>query len=153
MTSLEKTLKHISRVNELLGECSIELIKRGVRHDASKLTDIELKPLEEMDTIIEQEGQAPFGSDEYERRRKLLKPMLDNHYANNSHHPEHYKNGINGMDLYDVLEMVCDWKAASERGEESSLNLQIAFARFNVEPQLQDVIKNHCERKGWRING
>jgi hypothetical protein len=34
----------------------------------------------------------------------------------NSHHPEHYGNrGISGMDLFDVVEMMCDWMAAARR--------------------------------------
>ena len=81
----------------------------------------------------------------------MLKPMLDHHYARNSHHPEHYENGVNGMDLFDVLEMVCDWKAASERGEESSINLKAACDRFGIDAQMQEVITNHCLRQGWKL--
>lgn len=116
MTSNEKTLRHIKRVSDLLGSFAIELIRRGEVHDASKLSEEEAKPLAEMDALIAKEGNVPFGSPEYERRRQLLGPMLDHHYANNSHHPEHYENGVAGMDLFDVVEMFADWKAASERG-------------------------------------
>ena len=151
MNSIEKTLRHIRRVNELLGQCAVEFIQRGARHDSSKFSEAELEPLKEIDALIEREGQAPFGSDEYERRRQMLKPMLDHHYARNSHHPEHYENGVNGMDLFDVLEMVCDWKAASERGEESSINLKAACDRFGIDAQMQEVITNHCLRQGWKL--
>ena len=36
----------------------------------------------------------------------------------------------NGMDLFDIVEMFFDWKAASERGEELAMNLSVAFERF-----------------------
>ena len=36
----------------------------------------------------------------------------------------------NGMDLFDIVEMFFDWKAASERGEELAMNLSVAFECF-----------------------
>ena len=43
------------------------------------------------------------------------KDGIEHHYAVNSHHPEHYEAGIAGMSLFDLIEMLVDWKAASER--------------------------------------
>lgn len=136
------TLKHVKRVNELLGEFSIELIRRGNRHDDTKFLPAELGPLEEMQKLVEAEGQAPYGSDEYKRRLEILKPMLDHHYANNSHHPEHYDLGIDGMTLFDVVEMSLDWVAASERGGEAVVGLTSSQERFNISPQLMNILKN-----------
>lgn len=148
MNSKEKTLLHIRRVTELMGESAQELIRRGAAHDASKLTDAELEPLRQMDELIARDGNVPFGSEAYERRREMLGPMLAHHYANNSHHPEHYELGVSGMCLFDVVEMVMDWKAASERGEQSSIGLEAAFDRFGIQDQLADVIRNTIERRG-----
>jgi len=136
------TRKHMQRVAVLMSEAAIEMIRRGARHDLSKLDPIELEPLQRMQDIIDAEGQAPYGSDEYKRRTKMLGPMLDNHYANNSHHPEHYADGVDGMNLFDVLEMFFDWKAASERGEESTMNIGKACERFKVSPQLEAIFRN-----------
>lgn len=143
------TRKHMQRVSELLGDTAIEFIQRGQRHDLSKLEPVELEPLQKMQDLIDAEGQAPYGSDEYKRRTALLGPMLENHYANNSHHPEHYENGINGMDLFDVLEMVMDWKAASERGDESKINVSASIERFGISEQLAEIIRNTISRKMW----
>jgi hypothetical protein len=44
-----------------------------------------------------------------------MKPAIQHHYKANSHHPEFYDNGVEGMSLFDVLEMLLDWKAATER--------------------------------------
>ena len=34
----------------------------------------------------------------------------------NRHHPEYYEDGIAGMTLVDLEEMLSDWEAASHRG-------------------------------------
>lgn len=136
------TLKHIKRVNELLTMCAMELLMRGVVHDDSKFDPEELGPLQEMQELTEREGQAPYGSEEYERRRQLLKPMLDHHYEENSHHPEHFELGIDGMTLFDVVEMSQDWIAAAERGGETIVGLTSSQERFNISDQLMNILKN-----------
>lgn len=143
------TLKHIKRVNELLGEFAIELIRRSNIHDNSKFDPEELEPLQKMQELVDKEGQAPYGSDEYKRRLGILKPMFDHHYAHNSHHPEHYERGIDDMSLYDIVEMFCDWKAASERGEESHINLSASKERFNISDQLFSIFESSCKKNGW----
>lgn len=86
--SVPVTLRHIARVRELLGIFAIEMIRRGDVHDRSKFDPSEQGPLDQMQRLIEIEGNVPYGSPEYEARKALLGPMLEHHYANNSHHPE-----------------------------------------------------------------
>lgn len=148
----EITVKHIARVQSLIGSVVDQLLKRADVHDQSKFDDVELWPLARMQELIDTEGQAPYGSPEYKRRTDMLGPMTKHHYANNSHHPEHYPNGVNGMDLLDLIEMVCDWKAASERGEESSIGLAHSIERFKIEPQLAEILANTIKRQGWKAN-
>lgn len=151
------TYKHINRVRELLGDFAIEMIKRGNVHDASKFYPIELGPLEAMQKVIDEEGQAPFGSDEYKRRTAMLGPMIDHHRTTNSHHPEYYEfeyggqymHGVNGMDLFDLVEMFFDWKAASERGEEPAMNLTFAMDKYKIEGPLNHILRNTAERLGY----
>lgn len=145
------TQKHIKRVQTLLWQAASELGRRGVAHDRSKFDPIEKGPLDEMQRLIDEEGPAPYGSDEYKRRTELLGPMLKHHYACNSHHPEHYPDGVNGMDLFDVIEMFFDWKAASERGDESSIGLTHSVERFKIDPQLAAILANTAERLGYSI--
>jgi hypothetical protein len=78
--------------------------------------------------------------------------MLEHHYARNSHHPEHYPDGVNGMDLFDIMEMFIDWKAASERGEASSMGLNAAAKKYHVGPQLLAIMKNTAIRLGWETD-
>lgn len=143
------TEKHIARVRELLNFAADVLQNRGVVHDASKFDPIEMGPLQAMQDLIDREGQAPYGSDEYKRRTALLGPMLAHHHAHNSHHPEHYPNGVNGFDLFDLIEMFFDWKAASERGEESAMSLTAACAKYQINPQLQQIMQNTADRLGF----
>ncbi len=145
----EKTFKHILRVRELLDEASMELSRRGYEHDRSKFDEEEIGPLAKIEELIAREGQAEFGSEEYERRRQMLAPMLAHHYAHNRHHPEHWPEGINDMDLFDVIEMFFDWKAASERGEATKMGLDAAIKRFYIQPQLADILRNTARRLGY----
>lgn len=149
-SAVAATKKHMARVRELLDMAAGRLSVRGYQHDVSKLTDVELGPLTEMQKIIDRDGQAPFGSPEYKRRTAILKPMLDHHYRHNSHHPEHYENGVDDMCLFDVIEMFFDWKAASERGEEPAMNLTAACERFRVSPQLQRIFENTADQLGYK---
>lgn len=146
----EVTKAHINRVRELLNEAAATLNVRAFHHDRSKYDDVELGPLAQMQALIDAEGQAPYGSAEYKRRTALLGPMLAHHYANNSHHPEHYENGVDGMDLFDVVEMFFDWKAASERGEESAMNISTACDRYKVSRQLTEIFRNTADRLGFK---
>lgn len=56
-----------------------------------------------------------YGTPEYKQSLEDLGPALEHHYANNRHHPEYWPNGVADMSLLDITEMLCDWKAASER--------------------------------------
>lgn len=143
------THEHIARVRQLLGEFACEMIRRGDVHDKSKLLPVEIEPLERMQEVIDREGPAPFGSEEYSRRTDMLGPMIEHHRKNNSHHPEFYQNGIEGMDLFDLVEMFFDWKAASERGKEAAMNLDFACEKYGVQPMLKSILLNTARRLGY----
>lgn len=153
------TLAHINRVRELIGMFCGKMSLRAEVHDASKFDPVELGPLDEMQRLIDEEGPAPYGTDEYRRRTGLLGPMLAHHYQHNSHHPEHYEfeyggqwlNGVSGMDLIDLVEMFLDWKAASERGAESAMNLSYSIEKYKIDPMLASILRNTAERLGWAV--
>lgn len=139
-TLLQNT-SHIRRVGELIANHIYKLNMRSINHDSSKFTKEEFIPLVEMSETMEKEGQVDFNSPEYKERMKTLKPMLDHHYHNNRHHPEHHAKGIEDMNLLDITEMLADWIAASER-HNSELNIQSQVDRFNINPQLAQILKN-----------
>jgi hypothetical protein len=135
------TLKHINRVRDLLGHVATCLLYRGMYHDASKLGPTE-KPL--FDEMTPKLKTLVYGSDDYKASLAALKPALDHHYKYNSHHPEHYPNGIDGMNLLDIIEMYCDWIAAGERTKDGNpyRSLEVSEKRFGMSPQLVNIFKN-----------
>lgn len=139
------TLLHIKRVNELMGLAAIELIKRGNIHDNSKLTSPEK---EYFDRLTPRLKSLVYGSQEYSDSLKELSVALDNHYKENTHHPEHYENGINGFDLFDLIEMFMDWTAAGERVKGGNIenSIEVGKKRFNISDQLCDIFRNTAKR-------
>lgn len=149
MTDKEKicnseTWKHIHRVNQLINAVITELLKRGEKHDQSKLTSPEVELFAEHTDKL---SKTTFGSADYEESKKLLKPALDHHYANNRHHPEFFKNGVDDMNLIDLIEMLIDWKASSERHNNGNIrkSLEINGKRFDISNQLLKILENTLE--------
>ena len=52
--------------------------------------------------------------------------------------------GVEGMNLIDLLEMLCDWKAATMRHNDGDINrsIELNTSRFNLSPQLVSIFKN-----------
>ena len=52
--------------------------------------------------------------------------------------------GINGMDLLDLVEMFCDWKAAGERHNDGNIlkSIEKNTTRFGLSPQLVRILQN-----------
>jgi hypothetical protein len=142
------TLLHIKRVAELLTEASTELIKRANVHDNSKLESPEKELFDEYTPKLK---TSTYGSDEYKEFLKGLGVALTHHYENNSHHPEHYENGVNGFDLFDLVEMFFDWKAATERHADGDIykSIEINKKRFEMSDQLCDIFRNTATRLGY----
>ena len=135
------TLEHIKNVNRLIHLMIRELLDRADRHDDSKLESPELEAF----TVVNHElSGLTYGSPEFNESKKKLGPALSHHYANNSHHPEHYKRGISDMNLIDLLEMFCDWKASGMRHNDGNLlkSIEINAARFNIPSELKDILEN-----------
>lgn len=60
---------------------------------------------------------------------------------------------VDGMSLLDVVEMLCDWKAATERHADGSItkSIQINKARFNISDQLASILENTRKEMGWEV--
>src|SRR6478609_10844443 len=128
------TYQHIQLVQRLLHSVVRELMYRGENHDQSKLKDPELAGF---NAIVPLLATLTYGSPEYKATLKSQEPVIAHHYAHNRHHPEHFENGIDGMNLIDLLEMACDWEAAARRkGGHAIDSLVINSERFNIDRQL-----------------
>jgi hypothetical protein len=139
-----ETFRHIERVRNLLNTCVIELLKRGELHDQSKLEDPEIAFFTEFTPKL---ASCTYGGDEYKGYLNSLNPALDHHYAHNRHHPEHHEHGVNDMNLIDLVEMLCDWKAASERHHDGNIrkSIEVSAGRFGISPQLTKILENTAD--------
>jgi hypothetical protein len=146
--STSDTLRHSLRVAELMGEPIKELLDRSVRHDLSKTREPERAVYDE---YVPQLRAATYGSAEYQALVDAMGEGLRHHYAHNRHHPEYFADGVNGMTLVDLLEMLADWKAATERSPRGDLadSLPVNCARFGVAPQLMEILTNTARHFGW----
>jgi hypothetical protein len=128
-----KTMRHIETVRNMLNSVIRELLNRAEQHDQSKLQSPER---EVFDEYTQKLRGCTYGSDEY---KQFLKEMsgscLKHHYENNRHHPEHFKNGVLGMDLVDLIEMFVDWLAATKRHADGNIMKSIDI---NKKPKLND---------------
>jgi len=138
-----ETLTHIQYVRNLLNVFVVQLLDRSARHDRSE--NPELKTFVKYTPKL---AASTYGSDEYKRFLEEMKPALDHHYALNRHHPEHFVNGVEGMDLIDLIEMLADWKAATLRHNNGDINksIEINAKRFNISPQLVTILLNTVKR-------
>ncbi len=144
--STADTLRHIGRVQELLAAFAVELVRRGEAHDASKLGPAE-KPARDANPP---DFEHRFGDPHL--RSEEMKRAIASHHAVNSHHPEFYgERGVAGMDLFDLVEMFCDWKAAGEpyRHDTIARSIEINSSRHRLDPQLQAILINTARRLGW----
>jgi hypothetical protein len=118
-----------------------ELLKRASEHDNSKLVTPEKELFDEYSLELR---KSTYGDQEYNEFLLKLDSAIKHHYENNSHHPEHYENGINDFDLFDLFEMFFDWKASSERHDDGNIykSIEINKDRFSMTEQLCQIFKN-----------
>lgn len=85
--SRQDTRDHICRVQDLIRVMITNLELRQRDHDQSKLQEPEKSIFDEFTPKLK---SSTYGSEEYKGYLDAMKPGLDHHYAENSHHPEHF---------------------------------------------------------------
>jgi hypothetical protein len=149
--SREQTINHIRDVQELINMVVASLRERARNHDSSKLIEPEKSGF---DKHIPELSGVEYGSDRYKEILSEMQKTLSHHYSVNRHHPEHYENGINDMDLIDIIEMFCDWAAATRRYKSGDLqkSIDINVKRFGIDEQLTGILINTALNFGFIIN-
>lgn len=139
---------HVSEVQENLETIASELRKRGFAHDRTKFQALEFDAFV---STRDRFKKANYGSKEYQECVEIVKPAVDHHYQNNRHHTGYHKNGINDMNLVDIIEMICDWRAAARRSPDKDLKntLEYAFEKYNIGEQLAKILTNTLKDLGW----
>lgn len=145
--SLIDTINHIQLVQKFLTEIINRLEYRLLLHDDSKLNEPELSGYAGLSDALK---GLEYGSPEYRAAFEPFKPIIKHHYLHNDHHPEHFQNGINDMDLIQIIEMLADWKAASTRNSDTlKATLGKTLERFGIDGQLSIIIRTTVDVLGW----
>lgn len=153
--SRPETLAHIHRVGDFIVRANMNLWDRLRKHDASKLVSPEV---EAFDIATPKLAGLEYGSEEYKQSLRDLGPALQHHFEHNDHHPEHYENGVTGMSLMALIEMLCDWRAASERVKQRTddpekvktfaAGLAYNQERFGYSDELAEILMNTARELG-----
>lgn len=146
--STAQTQSHIMRVGELISFVVSELLKRASAHDKSKLENPEK---EIFDAYTPRLREVTYGSDEYKAFMKEMGIAIQHHHLCNRHHPEFFNGpewggnrGIEAMNIVDLVEMICDWVAASERHTDGDpiRSIEINKERFGYSHDLASILTN-----------
>lgn len=153
--SRPETREHIERVRWFLNRAKVNLNARGEMHDKSKLLPPEV---EAFDIATPKLAGLVYGSEEYKESLRDLGPALRHHFEVNDHHPEHFENGVRGMSLMALIEMLCDWRAASERTKQRTDDpekvktfadgLAYQKERFGISDDLYEILLNTARELG-----
>ena len=140
MDSRKETYDHIENVRKFLRIFETELERRAYDHDGSKLESPELEIFNEFTPKLK---ETTYMSEEYKQYLRQMEPALIHHYKVNRHHPEHFEGGIKQMTLIDLLECLCDWKAASMRHADGDVfkSIELNQKRFGYSDELKNILK------------
>jgi hypothetical protein len=141
---ITETHKHMAYACGFIAKMIDKLDIRAKDHDESKLDEPEFSIFVEYTPKLR---DCTYNSDEYKGYLKGMQVALDHHYAVNRHHSEHFENGVNGMNLVDLMEMFCDWKAATLRHADGDIHRSIDQNkdRFGLSDQLVQILHNSVE--------
>ena len=137
-------IQHTQWLMEGMSYVITNLLTRLLTHDRSKIGPDELDLYAK---IVPGFKGLVYGTKEHEEHGKKLGPAWQAHCLDNRHHVEHFENGLHDMHLLDLIEMVCDWRAASLRSGKFDYETSVKqFAnKNNVSHDLVTIIHNTCK--------
>jgi hypothetical protein len=146
--SRSDTNQHIDEVRYIMLEVQRDLTQRYYNHDKSKLESPELEIFNEYSPKLR---DTTYGSDEYKQFLKEMGVGLTHHYEHNDHHPEHFPGGIEDMNLVQLMEMLCDWKAATLRHADGDLarSIEQNAERFGYGNKMKKLLYNTALYFDW----
>jgi hypothetical protein len=172
-----KTLRHIESVRNFLNLVIKELMNRQEKHDQTKLESPEVeifdkytpllrgltygsdeykKIMKEMKVAIEHHNKWNRHHPEFHEGIYVCskchtkwtcgtEPII----CDNCGYEKCQKreSGIDGMNLIDLIEMICDWKAAGLRHDGGDIfkSIDINKERFGISEQLVQILKNTAD--------
>jgi len=138
--------EHNNHVQQNMADTIANIAKRMASHDQSKYSEEEFDLVEGKPYLQTLEYNTP----EYKAGLVRVQTAVEHHYKANSHHPEHFYNGIKGMTLLDLIEMACDWQAASiEHDSDFLTSINRNVERFELSIEMQEILMNTGRELGW----
>jgi hypothetical protein len=143
------TRKHQQIVAKLMTSCAKELVNRGNGHDESKLSpnerEVHVMPVWKLAT-----HDIEYGTPEHKEIIMEMGKGWKHHSTHNDHHPVFYLTGksdieedpLSKMNLFALIEMLCDWIAASKRNNnDPELALNVLKSEFQLSEQLENILR------------
>jgi len=143
-------MRHIETVRNYLSTVVGALLVRGQEHDQTKLQDPEVEVFEIYTPKLR---DCTYGSEEYKKNMKGMQVAINHHNLHNRHHPEFYTLGpeyaakcfnspMERMSLIDLIEMICDWKAATLRHADGDIykSIEMNQERFGYGDELKRIL-------------
>jgi len=145
--SRKDTIRHRLMVCDFADRFCRKLMARAQRHDESKLHEPEKSKFDVVGTQRHLDS-IEYDSREYQDSLASLGDALKHHYENNDHHPQHFDNGIDGMNLLQLVEMYLDWCAASKRNKNGDIRKSIEQnkKKYCMTEQLYSIFMNTVDK-------
>ena len=136
-----KKLRHIETVRNYLNLVIRDLTIRQEQHDQSKLESPEVEIFEENTPKLR---GITYLSEEYKEIMKDMEVAIKHHHLQNRHHPEYFSKGIQGMNLIDIIEMISDWMASSQRHDDGDIfeSIELNQERFGYSNEMKIIFMN-----------
>lgn len=141
----QDTRQHILNVQREMQKAIINLSERAQNHDSSKYDVAEAHTYAKVVPMFK--GKV-YGTPEHKAVGDLLGDAWNHHEMNNDHHPGYYYNGMTDMNLLSIIEMLCDWKAASLRNPNQSFveSCVMNCEKYGADKQLTNIILNTAKK-------
>jgi len=136
---INKIKEHKKIVTNLINFVIMELHNRKNTHDDSSLDPEEAEIMAHYPKFIKDDS---YINGENQAYINTIKGALDIHFQKNRHHPEYFKNGIKDMNLIDIIEMLCDWKAMTPDNEDIISVIKQYKKIYNFSDDLMNILIN-----------
>ena len=143
------TRAHQQEVCRVMIKMAKKFLDRAISHDSSKHEEPERSHYIEPVFVLNTE-EVPYGSKRYKEVTAQMGVGWDHHKLHNDHHPEFFGSYVHSendplkkMNLFSLMEMLCDWIAASKRrNNRPELALEAMAKKYPIDEQVYKILSN-----------
>jgi hypothetical protein len=131
---------HKILVARFLLKLAAVIVWRALIHDLSKYRWRETKHFAVTNSRM---AKTTYGTPDYKALLNEIQAGVHEHYKVNSHHPEHYPTGMDGMGMVDFIEMAFDWVAASRMHHDGNplASIEKNAVRFGYGEETKRILR------------